>query len=349
MSEVNQETLERLITNTENLLAALPVLASAAAASSDTSTSMINYTEVVGFGDTSSDHTINHLPEIVSYEQVYLISPSDYIIGGLNGIVNLQARALVGRTNFLKRRLELLENKVDEIDLMPGEEEAKYTEILQRLNSLDISVFLRQIAQLERQNMLNALSMKASGLEVDENNIIVEVFQDGTPTTIDQTNAEIVSVIRGDDSVDITDVKNLIKGGVYIITDGETSEEVQIKENLGTIENGYRILFAEDVANNYKNGKARLYRSSMKISDGKAYGGGINCTQTWNPEIDFEGTSGESTIKAAADFTNGLGFEIEGAVVDANGQIVLGEESVGIALTESGWVQVDAEGDDLNE
>ena len=53
---------------------------------------------------------------------------------------------------------------------------------------------------------------------------------------------------RGDDSVDITDVKNLIKGGVYIITDGETSKEVQIKENLGTIENGYRILFAEDVA-----------------------------------------------------------------------------------------------------
>ena len=68
MSEINQETLERLITNTENLLAALPVLASAAATSSDTSTSMINYAEVSGFGDTSSDHTINHLPEIVSYE-----------------------------------------------------------------------------------------------------------------------------------------------------------------------------------------------------------------------------------------------------------------------------------------
>ncbi len=349
MSEISQETLERLITNTENLLAALPVLASAAAASSDTSTSMINYTEVVGFGDTSSDHTINHLPEIVSYEQVYLISPSDYIIGGLNGIANLQARALVGRTNYLKRQLELLQDKVDEINLMPGEEEAKYTEILQRLNSLDISVFMRQIAQLERQNMLNALSMKASGLEVDENNIIVEVFQDGIPTTIDQTNAEIVSVIRGDDSVDITDVKNLIKGGVYIITDGETSEEVQIKENLGTIENGYRILFAEDVANNYKNGKARLYRSSMKISDGKAYGGGILCEKTWNAEIDFSGTSNSETISAAADFSNGAGFELEGATVDANGQIVLGEESVGIALIESGWAQVDAEGDDLNE
>ena len=64
----------------------------------------------------------------------------------------------------------------------------------------------------------------------------------------ERTNAEIVSVIRG-----------------------ETSEEVQIKENLGTIENGYRILFVNDVVNNYKNGKS------------------------------------------VEDFTNGLGFEIEGA------------------------------------
>ena len=348
MSEISQETLERLIANTENLLAALPVLASAAAASSDTSTSMINYADVVGFGDTS-EPTKSHLPEIISYEQVYLIKPSDYIIGGANGVANLQARALVGRTNYLKKMLEDLQNKVDEIDLTPGDEETRYTEIIQRLNSLDISKFLRQISQLERQNMLNALSMKASGLEVDENNIIVEVFQNGVPTTIDQTNAEIVSVIRGDDSVDITDVKNLIKGGVYIITDGETSEEVQIKENLGTIENGYRILFVNDVANNYKNGKARLYRSSMKISEGKAYGGGINRTQTWNAGIDFSGTSGESEIIAATDFSNGLGFELEGATVDSKGHIVLGEDSIGIALTKNGWSRVDAEGDDLND
>lgn len=58
----------------------------------------------------------------------------------------------------MKRQLELLQDKVDEIDLTPGEEETRYTEILQRLNSLVISVFMRQIAQLERQNMLNTLT-----------------------------------------------------------------------------------------------------------------------------------------------------------------------------------------------
>ena len=71
-------------------------------------------------------------------------------------------------------------------------------------------------------------------------------------------------------------------------------------------------------------------------------------TQTWNADIDFAGATGESTISAEIDFSNGLGFELDGAVVDADGQIVIGEEAVGVALTPSGWVRIDAEGDDLN-
>ena len=87
---------------------------------------------------------------------------------------------------------------------------------------------------------------------------------------------------------------------------------------------------------------------SAGITEGRAYGGGISCEKTWNAGIDFVGTSGESTLSAALDFSNGLGFELDGAVVDADGQIVLGEEAVGIALTPNGWVRIDAEGDDLN-
>ena len=345
MSEVNQETLERFVSTAEQLLAALPVLAGAMA--TDTSTSMINYSEVVGYGD-SSDPSITHLPEIVSYEQVYQIKTNDWLVGGLNGIANLQARALIGRTNYLKKVLEALTARVDEIDALPDSDESRYSEILQQLRALDVSVFKRQISQLERQNMSNAIAMKNADMVVDENDIIVEVFRNSVYSAVDRTNAEVVSVILGDDSVDIADAKNLITGGVYQLTDGETSEEVQIKENLGAIENGWRILFVNDVAHNYKNGRARLYRSSTEITEGRAYGGGILREKTWNANIDFAGTSSSETISAALDFSNGAGFELSGAVVDSNGQIVLGEESVGIALTESGWVQVDAEGDDVN-
>jgi|GEM_PF-2363877 len=317
MSEVNQETLERLVATTEQLLAALPVVASSGGEPTE---SLINYAEVVGYGDTS-DPTINHVTEIISYEPVYQIKTNDYIIGGANGIANLQARALVGRTNYLKKLLNELAAKID---------------------------FERQISQLERQNMINALTMKKSDLPVDEVGMILEVFKNNLASAIDQTNAEVVSVIPGDDSVDIKDAKNLIKGGFYILTDGETSEDVQIKENLGTIDNGYRILFVNDVQNAYKNGKARLYRSSMQISDGRAYGGGILREQSWQADINFEGTNSADTLSAAADFSNGWGFELTGAVVDSKGQIILGEESKGVALSAQGWVRVNSEGDDLN-
>ena len=346
MSEVNQETLERFVTTAEQLLATLPILASTSG-SGETSTSLINMNEVVGYGDTTNPG-ISHLTEIVSYEPVYQIKTNDYIIGGANGIANLQARALVGRDNYLRKLINELSAKVAEIDALPGDADSRYSEILQQLKALDISIFQRQISQLERQNMTNALAMKSIGLSVEENGLIVEVFKNGIVSEIDQTNAEVVSVIPGDDSVDITDAKNLIKGGVYQLTDGETSEEVQIKENLGTIENGYRILFAADVVKAYKNGRARLYRSSAEIFDGRAYGGGISREKTWNADIDFAGTSNSATLSVTVDFSNGLGFDLYGAVTDTNGNIVLGKESTGVALTPKGWVQVNAEGDDLN-
>ena len=47
MSEVNRETLERLITTTEQLLAALPVVASS---SGETTESLINMGEIVEQG-----------------------------------------------------------------------------------------------------------------------------------------------------------------------------------------------------------------------------------------------------------------------------------------------------------
>ena len=307
----------------------------------------INMTDIVGRGGGD----ITHLPEVESYESVYQIQTNDYIIGGANGTANLQARQLVARDNYLKKKLETIERKVNELDEMAGNDSdttSFYTAIMQELKSLDVSVFKRQISQLEHQNLANAIEMKKVGIAVDEDDMIIEVFQNGTISSLDQTNIEVTGVIKGDDSVDIADIRNLIKGGVYLLSDGETSEEVKIAENLGATANGYRILFAEEVKNDYNNGKARLYRSSVKTVEGKAYGGGVLRTQTWNADIDFAGATGESTISAEIDFSNGLGFELDGAVVDADGQIVIGEEAVGVALTPSGWVRIDAEGDDLN-
>ena len=147
----------------EQLLEALPVLASTAG---ETSESLINMNEIVDHGDTS-DPAISHLTEIVSYEPVYQIKTNDYIIGNANGIANLQARALVECDNYLSRLIETLTARVDEIDALPDNDDSRYSEILQQLKILDVSVFKRQISQLERQNMVNALAMKAAEMDVD--------------------------------------------------------------------------------------------------------------------------------------------------------------------------------------
>ena len=345
MSEITNESIAQLVSSTEQLLAMLPVLANAP--SGESTEGMINYSDVVGFGDTS-DPAISHIDEIRSYEPVYLIKTNDYIVGGANGVANLQARALVGRDNYLKKLIDDLKAQVDEIDLSVGGEDSQYTELLNRLNSLDATVFERRTLQLERQYMVTALAMKAAEMPVDEYGLMLDVFQDYYNSAIDQTVAEVVSVILGDDSVDIADAKNLIKGGIYQLTDGDVSEEVQIKENLGTIANGWRILFTADVTKNYSNNAARLYRSSAKVMNGKAYGGGISRTKTWDANVDFEGSNEISAIVSTLNFANGLGFDLTNATVDAEGHIVLGEEPIGVALTDRGWVRVDAEGDELD-
>ena len=76
--------------------------------------------------------------------------------------------------------------------------------------------------------------------------------------------------------------------------------------------------------------------SSAEIADNRAYGGGILREKTWNAGIDFTGSNSAATLSAGIDFSNGLGFDLTGAVVDANNQIVLGEDATGIAITTQG-------------
>ena len=57
----------------------------------------VNYNDYMGFGASADDsgvrHTINHLPAVVAWEpDVYQMENGDYMIGGRNGVMNLQAQ-----------------------------------------------------------------------------------------------------------------------------------------------------------------------------------------------------------------------------------------------------------------
>lgn len=79
----------------------------------------VNEQDYVGFGiskTTGRRHDINHLPENPVWEEgVYQYEQNDKLIGGVDGIDNLQGQQLTNRTAYLKAKLEEQGMKLEEI------------------------------------------------------------------------------------------------------------------------------------------------------------------------------------------------------------------------------------------
>lgn len=79
----------------------------------------INENDYVGYGidkTTGKRHKIEHLPENAFWETgVYQYEQNDKLIGGIDGIDNLQAQALVNRTAFLKEKAEQQATRLEEV------------------------------------------------------------------------------------------------------------------------------------------------------------------------------------------------------------------------------------------
>lgn len=311
----------------------------------------INENDIIGYGpapgDSGSRHTINHLPEEQVWEEdIYCIETGDYVVGGLNGVSNLQARQLTNRTAWLKKRAEDLQNAIDA--LQPGSD--RYDELIAMIRALDASTTNARLNHLERL-MANAyLAFQMAQIDPDGyDGMIIETF-DGAASEIDQAVTVVTSVVSGDDSIDVEDSSNLIIGAHYQMADGENVEEVKIKSiNVsGAIK---RVILEDNVRNQYTPGKTRLYRSSVAIFNGRAYGGGTKVTDSWNPARTFEGALTPQAISSAVSFASLNGFESSGATID-DGSMILGSPIVGVALVSTGaggtFATVDEEGDDLS-
>ena len=79
----------------------------------------INENDYVGYGidkTTGKRHKIEHLPENAFWETgVYQYEQNDKLIGGIDGIDNLQAQALVNRTAYLKEKQESQATRIEEV------------------------------------------------------------------------------------------------------------------------------------------------------------------------------------------------------------------------------------------
>lgn len=277
-------------------------------------------------------------------EGIYQLEVNDLAMGGPEGIMNQQAKELASRTNYLKEKLEELAAAV------PGTD--AYNQIIEELKRLDISSLARRTDHLERLVGNAYLAFEMANIDPDGyDGMIIETF-DGQAEEIDQTVAKVNSLVSGDDSVDVDDSSNLIIGAHYQLTDGENMEEVQIK-SINISGNIRRVILTDNVQNQYNVSRAKLYRSSTAIYNGRAYGGGNTNTQDFAINETFAGQDTVQELSAVIDYSDTGAFVLQGAHVE-NGRIVMGSASVGIALVKAGgtangtnWAQVNQEYDAL--
>lgn len=308
----------------------------------------MNENDYVGFGPatdgTGTRHEINHLPVNAEWvDGIYQWEANDYIIGGRNGVDNLPTQGLANRTEWLKAKLEALK---DDVAAIGGND--KYNEIVAMIKALDAGSQNSRINHLERLVGNLYQDIQAAGIDPDGyDNALFETFSDGADE-IDQTVVTVKSVVSGDDSIDVEDSSNLIIGAHYQLTDGEKTEEVQAKSiNVsGSIK---RVVLYENVKNQYTEGRTKLYRSSIAIYNGRAYGGGNTSTQEITGTDTFSGSNTKKSITSTLNLSSADGLSLDGAEV-SDGKVTIGGRAIGVALmSDDGgtWKQVDEEGDAL--
>lgn len=314
----------------------------------------MNENDYIGFGPASDGdgarHEINHLPVNPEWVPgIYQLEASDYIIGGRNGVDNLPAQGLANRTEWLKAKLEALK---DDVAAIGGND--KYNEIVAMIKALDAGSQNSRINHLERLVGNLYQDIQAAGIDPDGyDNALFETFDKGADE-IDQTVVTVKSVVSGDDSIDVEDSSNLIIGAHYQLTDGEKTEEVQVKSiNVsGSIK---RVVLYENVKNQYAEGRTKLYRSSIAIYNGRAYGGGNTKTEEIAGTDAFSGSNTKKPLAAVVSLSDPAAFVVKGGHVK-DGKIVMGTPAYGIALKAPGgtangtnWVNVNSDGDTLTQ
>lgn len=226
-----------------------------------------------------------------------------------------------------------------------------------RTAEADLMQLLKQVAggtttHLERLVGQLYLALDATGAAPDGYDaLVVENFKSSS-SEIDQSVTQVLSVVSGDDSVDVSNSYNLIVGSYYQLTDGESSEEVQLK-SINISDGIERVIFMEPVKNQYHSKQAKLYRSTVAVRDGAAYGGGNTIYNTLESPHTFVGSDTRKELQKSVSFTNYSAFSISGAKVE-NGKLAMDYTTAyGVALYAAGnkdagfWKRINVNGDDL--
>lgn len=183
---------------------------------------------------------------------------------------------------------------------------------------------LRRAVEVNQDNLAGILlALEAQSIYPGYDHMIVEDFK--APDMIDTLTRVVVSVVAGDDSIDLDTLNGVIPGSVYTITDGIASESVQVK-SMST-ENGIqRIILTEPVVNTYRLAGCRLYRTSASVEEGAAKGPAVTASKTWSPPGVWQGQGAnvEYDVPLTVSVGNMGEYDIEGDIgITADGLLTL--------------------------
>lgn len=291
-----------------------------------------------------NDSTRRNIAESAEWaDGVYQLEENDVAEGGPDGILNQPHKDLAARTNYLKKLLEQLQATV------PGT--AEYESIMDQLKKLDVTALSHKVDHSERLIGNLYLAIEMANIDPDGyDGMVVETFDNGAKE-IDQAVANVTSVVSGDDSIDVESSSGLIIGARYQLTDGEHLEEVQIK-SINVSGKINRVILESAVQKQYNEGRAKLYRSSAAIYNGRAYGGGnVKTDELTDCAAAFSGSNTKVELTKSIDYSDPSSFTLKGAHLK-DGKLVMGGAGYGIVLTATGstygtWKQINGSGDDL--
>ena len=293
-----------------------------------------------------NDSTRRNITETTEWTPgIYQLEENDVAEAGPDGILNQPIKDLAARTNYLKKLIEQLQSTV------PGT--AEYENIMNQLRQMDVGKLSRQVQHSERLISNIYLTLKANNLDPQGYDwALVEDFEDGAKD-IDQSLITVTSVVSGDDSIDVEDASGLLIGSTYQLTDGEHTEEVQIK-SINISGNVNRVILKDVVKNQFTNGRTKLYRSSAILLNGKAYGGGNTKSEIAKDVAkEFTGSSEKQEMEKTINFTDYGSFDVKNATIK-DGKLTTSSLAYGIVLNATGggagdWRRINVDGDDLKQ
>lgn len=151
-------------------------------------------------------------------------------------------------------------------------------------NVLNRSSLSTEIAHLMRLTENLYLALDAAGLNPGGyDGLSGETFY-GTTTDIDTTTVNVLSVFQGDDSIDVSTLDGLVEGSHYILTDGNQSLPVQIKNIF--VKNGInRVVFYNKVTVSFISSSVKLLRTNCDIGQGEFSGDDVYCVANLIPFV----------------------------------------------------------------